>query len=120
MLDFAENQGAFVDFKIQNSIQITEGLDNRDSNNRGSTVYTFIFIYSMLMCVLYSSVRCVLVCRQVCVCVCVCVYVCVCIITIISTSHDHHNTYCDITGDVGCIGEELGLTEELHTDRNNT
>ena len=38
MLDFTENQGVFLDFKIQNSVRITEGSDNRDSDNRGSTV----------------------------------------------------------------------------------
>ena len=37
-LDFAENQGIFLDFKIQNSIQITEGSKNGDSDNRGPTV----------------------------------------------------------------------------------
>ena len=35
---FAENQIVFWDFKIKNSIQITEGLDNGDLDNRGSTV----------------------------------------------------------------------------------
>ena len=39
LLDFAENQVVFRDFKIQNSAQITEGLDNGDSDNRGPTVY---------------------------------------------------------------------------------
>ena len=39
LLGFAENQGIFSDFKIQNSIRITEGLDNGDSDNRGSTVH---------------------------------------------------------------------------------
>ena len=38
LFGFAENQGAFLDFKIQNSIRITEDLDNGDSDNRGSTV----------------------------------------------------------------------------------
>ena len=38
LLDFTENQGVFWDFKIQNSVRITEGSDNRDSDNRGSTV----------------------------------------------------------------------------------
>ena len=38
LLDFAENQGIFSDFKIQNSVRITEGSDNGDSDNRGSTV----------------------------------------------------------------------------------
>ena len=38
LLGFAENQIFFWDFKIRNSVQITEGSDNRDSNNQGSTV----------------------------------------------------------------------------------
>ena len=38
LLDFAENQGVFLDFKIQNSVRITEGLDNGDSDNRGPTI----------------------------------------------------------------------------------
>ena len=41
LLDFAENQGVFLDFKIQNSVRITEGSDNGDSDNRGSTVFKF-------------------------------------------------------------------------------
>ena len=28
-------------FKIQNSVRITEGSDNGDSDNRGSTVYIY-------------------------------------------------------------------------------
>ena len=39
LLNFAENQGVFLDFKIQNSVQITEGLENGDSDNRDSTVF---------------------------------------------------------------------------------
>ena len=38
LLDFAENQDVFSDFKIQNSIRITEGSDDGDSDNRGSTI----------------------------------------------------------------------------------
>ena len=38
LLGFAENQVVLWDFKIQNSVQITKGSDNRDSDNRGSTV----------------------------------------------------------------------------------
>ena len=46
LLGFAENQIVLWDFKIQNSIQITEGSDNRDSDNRGSTVRSmYIRIY---------------------------------------------------------------------------
>ena len=40
LLDFAENQGILSDFKIQNSVRITECSDNGDSDNRGPTVYT--------------------------------------------------------------------------------
>ena len=35
LLSFAENQGVFWDFKIKNSIRITEGLDIGDSDNQG-------------------------------------------------------------------------------------
>ena len=38
LLDFTENQGIFWDFKILNSVRITEGSGNRDSDNRGPTV----------------------------------------------------------------------------------
>ena len=38
LLGFAENQGVFWDFKIHNSVRITESSDNGDSDNRGSTV----------------------------------------------------------------------------------
>ena len=38
LLGFTENPIIFWDFKIQNSIQITEGLNNRDLGNRGFTV----------------------------------------------------------------------------------
>ena len=33
LLGFAENQIVFWDFKFQNNVQITEGLDNGDSDN---------------------------------------------------------------------------------------
>ena len=33
LLGFAENQGDFWDFKIQNSVRITEGSDNGDLDN---------------------------------------------------------------------------------------
>ena len=42
LLGFVENQGVLWDFKIQNSIWITEGLDNRDLDNRDPTVYTYV------------------------------------------------------------------------------
>ena len=40
LLAFAENPIISWYFKIRNSVRITEGLDNGDSDNRGSTVYT--------------------------------------------------------------------------------
>ena len=42
---FTENQGVFRDFIIQNSVRITEGSDNGDLDNRGPTVYIYIYIY---------------------------------------------------------------------------
>ena len=42
ILGFVENQTVFWDFKIRNSVQITEGSDNGDSDNRGPTVFTMI------------------------------------------------------------------------------
>ena len=42
LLGFAENQIVFWDFKIRNSVRITEGSDNGDSDNRGPTVYIYI------------------------------------------------------------------------------
>ena len=42
LLDYAENQGVFLDFKMQNSVQITKGSDNGDSYNQGSTVLLFL------------------------------------------------------------------------------
>ena len=44
LLGFAENQDIYWDFKIRNSVQITEGSDNRDSDNRGSTIYIYIYV----------------------------------------------------------------------------
>ena len=46
LLGFAENQTIYWDFKIQNSVQITEGSDNGDSDNRGSTVLLKLSITS--------------------------------------------------------------------------
>ena len=51
LLGFAENYPVFWDFKIRNSVRITEGSDNGDLGNRGPTVYiyththTHIYIY---------------------------------------------------------------------------
>ena len=42
LLDFAENQTVFWDFKIRNSVWITEGSDNGDSDNQGPTVYHWV------------------------------------------------------------------------------
>ena len=38
LLGFVEDQIIYWDFKIRNSVRITEGLNNGDSDNRGSTV----------------------------------------------------------------------------------
>ena len=37
LCDYAENQ-IIWDFKIRNSVRITKGSDNGDSNNQGPTV----------------------------------------------------------------------------------
>ena len=42
---FVENQTVFWNFKIRNSVRITEGSDNGDSDNRGPTIYIYIYIY---------------------------------------------------------------------------
>ena len=42
LLGFVENQTVFWDFKIRNSVRITEGSDNGDSDNRGPTVYVYV------------------------------------------------------------------------------
>ena len=39
LLGFAEKQIVFWDFKIKNSVWITEGSDNEDWDNQGSTVH---------------------------------------------------------------------------------
>ena len=49
LFGFAENQAVFWDFKIRNSVRITEGSDNGDSDNgdldnRGPTAYIYIYI----------------------------------------------------------------------------
>ena len=41
LLGFAEHQPVFWDFKIRNSVRITEGSDNGDSDNRGPTVLRY-------------------------------------------------------------------------------
>ena len=38
LLGFTENQIVFWDFKIRNSVRITEGSNNGNSDNRGPTV----------------------------------------------------------------------------------
>ena len=38
LLGFAKNKIFFWDFKIQNSVRITEGSDNEDLDNGGPTV----------------------------------------------------------------------------------
>ena len=46
LLDFAENSIVSWYFKIHNSVWITQGSDNGDSDNRGSTIYTGIHIFT--------------------------------------------------------------------------
>ena len=53
LLGFAENQAIYWDFKIRNSVQITEGSDNRDSDNRGSTVLNLAVEY--IRCVIFCD-----------------------------------------------------------------
>ena len=46
LLGFADYQIVYWDFKIQNSVLITEGLDNGDSDNWGFTIYyMYVHIY---------------------------------------------------------------------------
>ena len=47
LLGFADNQAIYWNFKIQNSVRITEGSDDRDSDNRGPTVLVW---YSDFLC----------------------------------------------------------------------
>ena len=42
LLGFADNPIVSWYFNIQNSVRITEGSDNGDSDNRGSTVLCFV------------------------------------------------------------------------------
>ena len=53
LLGFAENQIIFWDFKIKNSIWITDGSDNGDSDNRGSTVLVFVITLRLIKQWLY-------------------------------------------------------------------
>ena len=39
LLGYEENQGIFWDFKIKNGVRITEGSDNGDLDNQGSTIH---------------------------------------------------------------------------------
>ena len=49
-LGFAENQIVIWVFKIKNSIWITEGLDNGDSDNQGS-VFDYHYVHSVSFCI---------------------------------------------------------------------
>ena len=44
LLGFAGNSIVSWYFKIRNSVRISEGSDNGDSDNRGPTVYIYIYI----------------------------------------------------------------------------
>ena len=46
LLGFAENQIVFWDFKTWDSVRITKGSGNGDSDNQGSSVYDFLSIQS--------------------------------------------------------------------------
>ena len=50
LLVFTENLTIFWDFKIRNSVWITKGLDNGASDNRGSTVYVYIYTHILFVC----------------------------------------------------------------------
>ena len=45
LFDFAENQIVFWDLKIPNSVWITKGSDNGDSDNRSPTVLHLMPLY---------------------------------------------------------------------------
>ena len=58
LLGFADNQGVFWDFKIQNSIRKTEGLDNGDLDNRVSTVLNLAsYIVSIGNCMYLRAIK---------------------------------------------------------------
>ena len=44
LLGYAENQIVLWNFKIRNSIRITEGSDNGDSDNQGPTIYICTYL----------------------------------------------------------------------------
>ena len=62
LLDFAKNQGVFLYFKIRNSVWITKGSDNGDSDNQGSTVYIhnvsrdthYVFLWELIFYLIHS------------------------------------------------------------------
>ena len=56
LLGFVDNQMVYWDFKIQNSVRITEGSDNGDSGNRGPTVLQKLFIRDAMMHILGVSI----------------------------------------------------------------
>ena len=73
LLGFAENLIVIWDFKIQNSVRIIEGSDNRDSDNQGPTVHTDIHTYRHTYIHTYVSTY---VCMYVCMFTIICIYVC--------------------------------------------
>ena len=56
LLGFAENQTVFLDFKVRNSVRITEGWDNGDLDNRGPIVYYYY------ICTVYQNPTALLLC----------------------------------------------------------
>ena len=59
LLGYAEIQAIFWDFKIRNSVRITEGSDNGESDNRGPTVYIYIYIYTIVKPYIKGVDRCI-------------------------------------------------------------
>ena len=60
LLGFAENQMAFWDCKIHNGIRITEGSDNRDLDNWGSTVIIHVSVINTATTAVVSKSSCMM------------------------------------------------------------
>ena len=99
LLGFAENLIVIWDFKIQNSVRIIEGSDNRDSDNQGPTVHTDIHTYRHTY--IHTYVR-TYVCMYVCMYVhyymhiCMFTYVCayVCLVSVCLCTWNMHVCGC--------------------------
>ena len=66
LLGFAENSIVSWYFKIQNSIRITEGSDNGDSDNQVSIVVSCIPIVAILYAFMLHVYTCIVCCNFVC------------------------------------------------------